>query len=73
VLLKGCGQDLLALTEDRGSQAIVNHVRCQQGDAAVVAFVVVPMEEGLAMGAGVFQRAKQSGKYSRALSAARPS
>jgi hypothetical protein len=36
----------------------VNHVRRQRGDAAVVMFEVVPVEEALTMGASVFQRAE---------------
>ena len=62
MLLEGGGQDTLPLLEDIGSEPVVDHVRRQHGDAAVVMFEVVPVEKTLAMGAGVFQRAEPIGE-----------
>lgn len=42
MLLEGCGQDALAVVEDAGGEPVVNHVRRQQGDTAVVMLVVIP-------------------------------
>ena len=56
VLLEGFSQDALPVVEDLGGEPVVNHVQRQHGDAAVVMFEVVPVEEALAMGAGVLQR-----------------
>lgn len=58
MLLEGCGEDSLAVVKNLGGEAVVNVVRRQRGDAAVVVFVVVPLEEALAMGAGIFERAE---------------
>jgi len=58
MLLEGCGQHARALGECLGGEPRGDHVRGQQGDAAVIVFVVLPVEESLAIGAGVFQRAE---------------
>lgn len=58
VLLEGCNQDALPIVEDTGGESLVDHVRRQHCDAAVLMFEVVPAEEALAMDAGVFQRVK---------------
>ena len=58
MLLEGFGEDALPVVQDLGGKPVLDQVRCQQGDAAVVVFVVVPVEEDVAMGAGVFQRAE---------------
>ena len=58
VLLEGCGAEALPLVQNLGGEPRVNHVRRQHRDATVVVFVVVPVEEALAMGAAGFQRAE---------------
>ena len=55
MLLECYGQDTLSLVEYIGSEPVVDHVRRQHSDAAVVMFEIVPVEKTLAMGAGVFQ------------------
>jgi hypothetical protein len=50
------------LRGERGSAAIVDGGRRHQADPAVTVFVVVSLEELLAMGAGIFDAAKARGK-----------
>jgi hypothetical protein len=53
---------LLPVVEDSGGESIVNHVRRQHSDTAEVMFEVVPLEEALTMGAGIFQAAEAVGE-----------
>ena len=48
--------------ETRRYEAAVNVGGSEQGDAGVPVFVVVPMEESLAVGAGVFDGAESLGE-----------
>ena len=65
VLLEGCGQDALPVVKDIGGEPVVNHVRRQHGDAAVVMFEVVPVEEAPGHGRGRLP-ASRSGPGTRA-------
>jgi hypothetical protein len=60
--LEGCGQDSLPVVKNLGGEAVMTVVRRQHGNAAVVVLVVVPVEETLAVGACVFQRAEAIGE-----------
>ena len=46
------------MVEDLGGESVVNHLRREQSDAAVVVFEVVPMKKALAKRASVCQRAE---------------
>ncbi len=51
---EGVVEHLLALLDDLAGQAVMQHLRGQQGDAAVVMLAVVPGEELPAEGARIF-------------------
>ena len=52
----------LAVLEARLDEAAVNVGGSEQGDTGVAMLVVVPMEEGLAVGAGIFDGAEPVGE-----------
>ena len=47
-------EDDLAMRQDVSGLAVVNHGRCHQTKTRVVVLVVVPLKEGLAEAAGIF-------------------
>ena len=47
VVSKGCVEDQLSLLDDVPSHAAVQHLRGQQGDPAVMVFLVIPGKERL--------------------------
>ena len=56
-------ENLLPLLDDLASPAVMQHLRGEQGDAAVMMLVVVPGEELLAKGAGIFDGAEALGEF----------
>ena len=51
-------EHLLALADHLRSHSVVQHLRCQHGDAAVMMLLVVPGKEGLGEGTGVLDGAE---------------
>jgi hypothetical protein len=51
----GSVEDGLSFSVDKGADAGVSFDWCDEPDPGVVVFVVVPVEEGLAMGVGVVE------------------
>ena len=56
--VEGCVEDDLAMGQDVGGMAVVDHGRRQQSKTRVVVLVVVPLEEGLAEATSVFDGAE---------------
>jgi hypothetical protein len=54
----GSRQDVLPGCGYRFSATIVEGLRGQQADAGMMVLTIIPREEGLAEGAGIFNRAK---------------
>ena len=46
------------MVEDLGGKSVVNHLRREQSDTAVVVFEIVPVKKALAKSARVCQRAE---------------
>ena len=63
VALIGLVQYLLPLLDDLARHAVMQHVRGQQGDSAMVMILVVPRKELLAKGACIFNGAEAVGEF----------
>ena len=58
----GLVEHVLSLLDDLCGHAVMEHIRCQQGDSAVMVFMVIPGEESLAKGACVLDGAESVGE-----------
>ena len=58
----GLVEHVLSLLDDLCGHAVMEHIRCQQRDSAVMVFVVVPGKKALAKGTRIFDRPESVGE-----------